>query len=123
MTNVAVVVGNLTRDPEMRYTPGGQAVTEFTVAVNEGFGEKRTTQFIRCVAWDKLAESVAERARKGSKVVVDGRLATDSWKNKEGKTQERTRIIARGVQIVSGRVAPESSAEAQEPLDLSDLPF
>lgn len=122
MTNVALLSGNLTRDPEMRYTPAGMAVTEFTVAVNEGYGEKRTTQFIRCVAFGPLAESVAERARKGVQAIVEGRLATDSWTNKEGKKQERTKVIARTVQVIA-RAAPSPTPAEDEEIDLSALPF
>lgn len=122
MTNVAVLVGNLTRDPEMRYIASGKAVVEFTIAVNEGFGEKRTTQFIRVVAWEKLAEAVAEMARKGNRVMVDGKLVTDSWKDKEGKTREQTRVMARNVAVIPSRPNERGEGGAAS-LDLSDIPF
>lgn len=134
--NVVLLVGNLTRDPEMRYTPGGKAVTEFTVAVNEGFGEKRTTEYIRCEAWERLAESVAERARKGSKVAVEGRIKVNSWKDeKTNAKRETVRINCRSVSVVGApeNIVPElaftpprpssSRPAPQDDDDLDDLPF
>lgn len=131
--NVVLLVGNLTRDPEMRYTPGGKAVTEFTVAVNEGFGEKRTVTFIRCQAWEKLAEFIAERARKGTKVAVDGRITIDRFKDKmTQQNREMMRINCRGVDLLS-RTEPtgeprqptpvQSDGEEIDEEDLRDLPF
>jgi len=79
--NKAMIIGNLGRDPEMRYTPNGQAVTQFTVAVNRNYkdanGEwKEETEWFRVVAWGPLAERTAEYLRKGRKVYVEGRLQT-----------------------------------------------
>ena len=79
--NKAMIIGNLGRDPEMRYTPNGQAVTQFTVAVNRNYkdasGEwKEETEWFRVVAWAPLAERTAEYLRKGRKVYVEGRLQT-----------------------------------------------
>lgn len=120
MTNVAVIVGNLTRDPEMRYTAQGKAVTEFTVAVNEGFGDKKSVVFIRCQAWDKLAETIADMARKGTRVVVEGRISIDQWNDKQNNKREVMRIIARNCSIMSGTPRKEKSPEE---VDLSDMPF
>lgn len=120
MTNTAVLVGNLTRDPELRYIASGKAVVEFTVAVNEGFGEKRTTQFIRVVAWERLAEAVAENARKGNRVIIEGKLTSDTWKDREGKPREQTRVLARTVAVIPLRPVERTEDDA---LDLSDIPF
>src|SRR5664279_4016663 len=87
--NKAMIIGNLGRDPEMRYTPNGQAVTQFTVAVNRSYrvGEewKEETEWFRVVAWAQLAERTAEHLRKGNKVYVEGRLQTRSWEDKDGQ--------------------------------------
>lgn len=121
--NLVVVSGNLTRDPEMRYTPQGKAVTEFTVADNYGSGEQRTTEFFRCVAWEKLAETVAEYTRKGRKVLVTGRLTTDKWTDSKGTQRETMKIRASSVEFMS---APDHATEGQparEAEDFADLKF
>jgi single-strand DNA-binding protein len=119
--NLYIATGNLARDPEMRYTANGKAVTEFTVAVNEGSGEHRTTEFIRCIAWDRLAESVAEYARKGKKVLIVGRYETNKWETKEGQKRETIRIVCRQVEFLSPREANEPSPPQES--DLSDVAF
>ena len=89
--NKAMIIGNLGRDPEMRYTPNGQAVTQFTVAVNRNYkdanGEwKEETEWFRVVAWGPLAERTAEYLRKGRKVYVEGRLQTRNWEARTGRS-------------------------------------
>jgi single-strand DNA-binding protein len=88
--NVITLVGNITDDPELRFTPGGAAVANFTVAVNQrrqsqsGAWEDRLDGFFRCNCWRDLAENVAESLQKGSRVVVVGRLQQRSWEDQEG---------------------------------------
>jgi len=72
-----IFIGNLGKDPEMRYAPDGKAVTSFSVAVSDGFGDKKTTTWFRVSAWGKLAETTNQYLRKGSKVLVEGRLTAD----------------------------------------------
>ena len=100
--NKAMIIGNLGRDPEMRYTPSGQAVTQFTVAVNrnykDGSGEwQEETEWFRVVAWGPLAERTAEYLRKGRKVYVEGRLQTRQWEDREGQKRYTTELIANTV--------------------------
>jgi single-strand DNA-binding protein len=100
--NKAMIIGNLGRDPEMRYTPTGQAVTQFTVAVNhshkDASGEwKEETEWFRVVAWGPLAERTAENLRKGRKVYVEGRLQTRNWEDKDGQKRYTTELIASAV--------------------------
>jgi single-strand DNA-binding protein len=100
--NKAMIIGNLGRDPEMRYTPSGQAVTQFTVAVNhshkDASGEwKEETEWFRVVAWGPLAERTAENLRKGRKVYVEGRLQTRNWEDKDGQKRYTTELIASAV--------------------------
>lgn len=94
-------IGNLTRDPEMRYTPSGKAVTEFSIASNEGYGDKRTTEYLDCQAWDKLAESVAEHLRKGRMVFIEGRYTTEHWDDKTtGQKRTKVRIKCNNVEYL-----------------------
>ena len=116
--NKAIIVGNLTRDPEMRYTPNGQAVTSFGVATNRRWttneGEQREeTEFHNVVAWGKLAEICSQLLRKGRKVYIEGRLQTRSWEGKDGVTRRRTEIVTRDMVVLDKR-APEAAAEAGE---------
>ena len=97
--NKAMIIGNLGRDPEMRYTPNGQAVTQFTVAVNRNYkdasGEwKEETEWFRVVAWGPLAERTAEYLRKGRKVYVEGRLQTRTWEGQDGQKHYTTELVA-----------------------------
>ena len=118
--NQLIIVGNLTRDPEMRYTPSGKAVTEFSVAVNEGSGERRTTEYFECTAWEKLAELVAEHMRRGRKVLVAGRHTTESWTDKEtGKKRTKCRIKASSVEFLD---SPRDNAPRAEDTADEDLP-
>jgi single-strand DNA-binding protein len=112
-------IGNLTKDPEMRYTPSGKAVTEFSIAVNEGRGETRTTEFIDCQCWEKLAETVAEHMRKGRKVLIEGRYTTDKWTDTAtGKPRSRVRIRCSNVEFLD---APRETAAPSAPAEDADL--
>jgi single-strand DNA-binding protein len=96
--NKSIFIGNLGRDPEMRYTPNGQPVTEFSLAVNENYqkdGEwQQETTWVNCVAWGQTGERIAENLRKGHLVYVEARYKDDSWKDDEsGKTMHRARFI------------------------------
>lgn len=119
--NLCIFTGNLTRDPEMRYTPQGTPVTDFTIAVNSGSGEKRSTEFVRCVAWEKQAETVAEYLRKGSKVLVHGSMESQQWTDKQGQPRTTVRIICRNVEFLSPKAEPVTQAELS--LDVLDDPI
>ncbi len=145
--NKCMIIGNLGRDPEMRYTPNGQAVTQFTVAVNRNFkganGDwQEETEWFRVVAWGPLAERTAEYLRKGRKVYVEGRLQTRQWEDREGQKRYTTELVAQTVTPLDAR--PREEGEAAEPAvarparrepaaagetsdepytDLDDLPF
>jgi single-strand DNA-binding protein len=97
--NKAMIIGNLGRDPEMRYTPNGQSVTQFTVAVNRNFrgsdGEwQEETEWFRVVAWGQTGERAAENLRKGVKVYVEGRLQTRTWEDQTGNKRYTTELVA-----------------------------
>lgn len=96
--NRVMLIGNIVRDPEMRYTPSGTAVVTFTVASNRDWvdanGQKQEeTEFVRCVAWSKLAEICAQILRKGRKVYVEGRLQTRKWQGQDGQDKYTTEVV------------------------------
>lgn len=106
--NKCMIIGNLGRDPEMRYTPSGQAVTQFTVAVNRRWkGQnddwQEETEWFRVVVWAERAERVAERLRKGNKVYVEGRIQTRQWEDQTGQKRYTTELIANQVSSLERR--------------------
>jgi single-strand DNA-binding protein len=114
--NKAMIIGNLGRDPEMRYVGNGQAVTQFTVAVNRNYkdsnGEwKEETEWFRVVAWGPLAERTAEYLRKGRKVYVEGRLQTRSWEGQDGQKRYTTELIANTVTALDPRQREDGTPE------------
>ena len=101
-----ILIGNLGRDPEIRYTTGGQAVANFTLATKEGRvskdGEKQEfTEWHRIVAWGRLAEICGEYLSKGKMVYIEGTLRTRSWEDKEGRKRWTTEVLARNMQMLS----------------------
>jgi len=106
--NKVTLIGNLTHDPELRYTPQGTAVCTFSIATNRQWttdsGEKKDdAEFHRVVAWNKLAEICAQYLGKGRKVYVEGRLQTRDWKTKEGDDRQTTEIVINEMIILDGR--------------------
>lgn len=130
--NSVVLVGRLTRDPELRYTPQGAAVAELTLASNRRFtkkdGEKvEEVAFIDVVAWNRLAETMAEYLKKGRQVVVLGTLVQERWDDKDtGQKRSRIRVQAHTVQFLGGGSKDEETSEqevpAEEPLVVPELP-
>ncbi|HAM1643746.1 TPA: single-stranded DNA-binding protein [Listeria monocytogenes] len=103
MMNRVVLVGRLTKDPELRYTPAGVAVATFTLAVNRTFTNQqgeREADFINCVVWRKPAENVANFLKKGSMAGVDGRVQTRNYEGNDGKRVYVTEIVAESVQFL-----------------------
>lgn len=106
--NKAVLIGNLTRDPELRYTPQGTAVCTFGLATNRQWttesGEKKDeAEFHRIVAWNKLAEICSQLLTKGRKVYVEGRLQTRSWQGQDGAQRNSTEIVISDMIILDPR--------------------
>jgi single-strand DNA-binding protein len=120
--NRVMLIGNLTRDPELRYIPSGQAVTTFTIAVNRtymaGTGEKKEeVSFIRVVVWAKRAEVCHQYLRKGSPAFVEGRLQSRSWDAPDGTKRSTIEVIAQNVQFLGRggdrkQTAPPIESEA-----------
>lgn len=143
----AIIVGNMTRDPELRSTPSGAQVCSFSVAVNRNYkdssgSQQESVSFIDCSAWGRAAEIIAQYAKKGSGILVSGRLEQRSWEDKEGQKRSRVEIVVEDFNFVGGNageggggsrggssssasasqdVAPEDISD--EPIDLSEIPF
>ena len=108
MINNVVLVGRLTRDPELRKTQTGKSVLSFSVAVNRKFqSQEQTADFINCVVWRKPAENVAQYCSKGSLVSVDGRIQTRSYDNNQGQRVYVTEVVADSVQFLETRAQRE----------------
>ena len=107
--NKVILIGNLGRNPEVRYTPNGSAVCNITVATSRNWKDKNTgekaeeTEWHRVVFYDRLAEIAGEYLKKGRPVYVEGRLKTRKWQNKEGQDVYTTEIIAENMQLLGGR--------------------
>ena len=107
--NKVILIGNLGKKPELRYTPGGQAVANFTLATNERFGGKEgqpaqeRTEWHRIVAWGRTAENCAQYLDKGRSVYIEGRLQTREWQDKEGQKRQTTEIVALTVQFLGNK--------------------
>ena len=105
--NKVMLIGNLGKDPEVRYTPGGQAVANFNIATNENWTDKggakqERTEWHKIVVWGKTAELCGEYLSKGRQVYIEGRLQTREWNNKEGVKQYTTEIVANQVLSLQG---------------------
>ena len=143
--NRATLIGNLTRDPELRQTPNGQSVCSFGIATNRswtnGAGEKQDqSEFHNVVAWGKLAEICSQHLAKGRKVYIEGRLQTRDWEGQDGAKRYRTEVVTENMIILdrpgSGGGAPaagnsfvppvpkdEPSAAPEEEINVEDIPF
>lgn len=130
MLNRIVLIGRLTRDPELRYVPSGHPVVSFTLAVDRSFANQqgeRETDFIDIVAWRKLAEQVSQHLSKGRLVAVEGRLQIRSYETQDGQKRKVAEVVADGVRFLDrkatgvavGAAQGEEFAEESE----QDVPF
>lgn len=94
MINKAILMGRLTRDPELRHTGSGTPVCSFSIAIDNGYGDNRSTDFINCVAWNKTAEFVEKYFTKGRMIIVIGRIQTRTWEGQDGKKNYATEVVA-----------------------------
>ena len=106
--NKVILIGNLGKDPEVKYTPSGTPVAKFSLATNERFKDKAgewqdRTEWHNIVAWQRLAEIVGEYVKKGQKVYIEGRIQTRSWDDKDGQKKYMTEIIANDLVLLGGR--------------------
>jgi single-strand DNA-binding protein len=144
-----MIIGNATKDPEMRYTPNGQAVTSFSVATNRRWTNKDSgemqeqVEFHEVVVWGKMAENISQFVKKGSPVYVEGRLQTRSWEGQDGAKRQKTEIVAENVIALGNRgggggARPSSSEspveeitkneddktkDKEDEIDIDEIPF
>ena len=128
--NKVILIGRLGRDPEMRFTPAGKAVTNFTMATSETWkddsGERQErTEWHRIVMWGKMAELADKHLSKGSQVYIEGKISTKEWTDKEGVKRYTTEIVASHMTFL-GEKGEGKSHEApadDNPRDYGDIPF
>jgi single-strand DNA-binding protein len=125
--NKVMLIGNLGRDPEMRYTPSGKPVTSFSLAASRNWvsadGERHDeTEWFNVVAWGNLAEICNQHLNKGQKVYVGGRLQTRSWEDENGQKHFRTEVVANEMIILTGRPEQLESLNSAG-IGASDIPF
>ncbi len=140
--NMVILMGNMTRDAELRYTPNGKAVASFGLAINRTYkdaaGErKEEVDFFDVVAWGKLAEIISQYGSKGQGVHVTGRLQNRNWEAQDGTKRNKTEVIATDISLVGGKGAnaphttegidkPAPEVETQvsdEEINIDDIPF
>ena len=120
--NRAQILGNLTKDPEMRFTPNGQAVSSFSVATNrkwkgrDGQPDGEATDYHNVVVWGKQAETITPMLKKGNPVLVEGRIQTRSWEGQDGAKRYTTEIVAEQVIVLNGRGGGDYSAPVSNPV-------
>jgi single-strand DNA-binding protein len=101
--NKIILVGNLTRDPEIRYVGSGAAVTKFALAINTRSKQQEETMYVDIVAWDKLAETCNTYLKKGMSVLVEGRLSIRSYETKDGEKRKATEVVCNTMQMLDSR--------------------
>lgn len=132
--NKVFLIGNLTRDPELRYTAGGTAVADLNMAVNQRFVSRSTNErreevvFVAITVWGKQAEACGEYLTKGSSLFVEGKLQLDTWESKDGQKRNRLRVVAQRVQFIgrpaAQRVTGAPHGEEERPQEApSDVPL
>lgn len=134
MLNRVVLVGRLTKDPELRATQSGISVASFTVACDRRFareGEERKTDFINCIAWRQTGENLAKYVTKGVRIALEGSLQTRSWQDNDGKNHYVTEVIVDNWEFAQSKSENTASSEGPNgtdidgfiPVEDEDLPF
>ena len=122
--NKVILAGRLSKEPEVRYTQSGKAVASFSIAVNDGYGENKKTNFFNIVAWQKLAEICGNNLIKGSQVLIEGRLQTRSYDAQDGTKRYVTEVIANEVEFMGSKKSNNSHEDLGTPIDdTEEIPF
>jgi len=115
--NRTIVVGRLTRDPELKHTPSGTAVASFSLAVgrtwNQGGEKKEQTSFFNCIAWAKLGETITEYCKKGHRIALEGQLQQRRWEDQEGNKKSVVEIVVNNIQFLQGRQEGQQTDQGQ----------
>lgn len=118
--NKIILVGRLTRDPEVRYTPNGKAIARFSVAVDRPFsGEKREADFIPVIAWEKLGETCGNNLTKGRLVLVEGRLQLRNYETNDGQKRLAAEVIAQNVEFLDKK--PQTGPGGAAPFNVNSF--
>lgn len=127
MLNRSILIGRLTKDPELRYTPAGVAVTQFTLAVDRPFtnseSKEREADFINIVTWRQLAETCANYLRKGRLTAVEGRIQVRNYDNNEGKRVYVTEVVADNVRFLESSGGQQQKEEKEDPFMKDSTPI
>ena len=121
LVNQWIGAGRLGRDPEMNYTPNGKAVTKFSIAVDQGKGQD--AMWLNIVAWDKLAERIAQTAFKGNEVFVQGRLMMRAYEDRNGQKRQALEVVASTIQLTQRPLQTTDNNDSDPLGDLEDHPF
>ena len=132
--NKAILVGRLTKDPELRATTSGTSVTSFTVACDRKYvkqGEERKADFINCIAWRQSAEAIAQYFKKGDRIALEGSIQVRDWQDNDGKRHYATEVIVEAWEFAQSKTEGATSYQAEPtadldgfvPVDDEDLPF
>ena len=114
MLNKVILMGRLTKDPELRHTGTGKAVATFTVAVDNGHGENKTTDFINCVAWEKTAEFINNWFGKGRMIALVGRISTRTYEGQDGRKNYVTEVVVNEVHFADNKKDETAPTENEE---------
>jgi single-strand DNA-binding protein len=116
--NKVILLGNLGKDPESRFTPSGTPVTTFSLAVNrnvkEGDGWKEQTEWVRCVAWERQAETIGQYVKKGNQLYIEGRLQTREWTDKDNIKRYTTEVIVQDFTLIGSKGQNAGSGDDQD---------
>lgn len=123
--NKVTVMGRMTKDPELKYTPSGDAVTTFTIAVDRRFSKDKEADFFPIVVWGKQAESTATYVNKGKRILISGRLQARSWDAKDGSKRYITEIVAEEVSFIDWAETKQDPDPTEKFPDIEnvDIPF
>ena len=116
--NKAILIGRLTKDPELRTTPTGRNVCQFSIAINRTYttaSGERETDFINCVVWDKQAENLSKYQKKGNQIAVEGRIQTRNYDDKDGKKVYVTEVLANSITFLDSKGSSSALSNLPEP--------
>jgi single-strand DNA-binding protein len=131
--NKVLIMGNLTRDPELKQTPSNQSVAQIGIAMNRKFKDREGTMreettFVDCEAWGRTAEVMAQYLTKGKPVFVEGRLKLDQWQDKDGNNRSKLKVVIESFQFIDSKggqssTPPEAGAATSAAPPADDIPF
>jgi single-strand DNA-binding protein len=121
--NKVILLGNITRDPELKYAQSGTTVCNFGMAVSEKYKDKETTSFFDLVAFGKVAEIIEQYTQKGSPLFIEGKLKQESWEDKQtGQKRSKVVIVVESVQLLGSRSDRQQTQQTQQPTRTSEAP-